>query len=273
MFEIQLARQEGREPRVYHGVFATHPDNDTRLKEVVAAAHKIGTGEERPDGRQAYLDHINGLPFGPSRAQGVVRGSRFYHADMGFTMAFPTGWTIQNLPTKVVAITPQKDAFLDVTVMGIPPDNEPRQFLLRNLSGTPLADAEPLQVNGLQGFTAVAREVPLPWGNRGPARYAVVYYNNMAYVFRGATRLNSALPASDPFFLSSIKTFRRLRDNEFALAEPDRIKLVKAAPGMRIEQLAKGSPILQYPVERLRLLNDLYPDKEPTPGEAIKVVD
>jgi len=42
---------------------------------------------------------------------------------------------------------------------------------------------------------------------------------------------------------------------------------------MRIEQLAKGSPILKYPVERLRLLNDLYPDKEPTPGAAIKVVD
>jgi predicted Zn-dependent protease len=95
----------------------------------------------------------------------------------------------------------------------------------------------------------------------------------MAYVFRGATRLNSALPASDPFFLSSIKTFRRLRDNEFALAEPDTIKLVKAVPGTRIEQLAKGSPIVQYPVERLRLLNDLYPDKEPTPGEVVKVVD
>jgi predicted Zn-dependent protease len=272
-FEIQLARQEGREPRVYHGVFATHPDNDTRLKEVVASAHKIDTGEARPDGRKAYLDRINGLPFGPSRAQGVVRGSRFYHADMGFTMAFPSGWTIQNLPTKVVAITPQKDAFLDVTVMGIPPGTDPQQFLLRNLSGTPLADAEPLQVNGLQGFTAVAREVPLPWGNRGPARYAVVYYNNMAFVFRGATRLNSALPASDPFFLSSIKTFRRLRDNEFALAEPDTIKLRKAAPGTRIEQLAKGSAIVKYPVERLRLLNDLYPDKEPTPGELVKVVD
>jgi predicted Zn-dependent protease len=273
MFEIQLARQEGREPRVYHGVFATHPDNDTRLKEVVAAAHKIDTGEARPDGRKVYLDHINGLPFGPSRAQGVVRGSRFYHADMGFTMAFPSGWTVQNQPTKVIAITPQKDAFLDVTVMGIPPNTDPRQFLLRNLSGTPLADAEPLQVNGLQGFTAVAREVPLPWGNRGPARYAVIYYNNMAYVFRGATRLNSALAASDPFFLSSIKTFRRLRDNEFALAEPDRIKLLTVVPGARIEQLAKGSPILKDPVERLRLLNDLYPDKEPTPGEVIKVVD
>ncbi len=272
-FEVQLARQEGREPRVYHGVFATHPDNDTRLKEVVAAAHKVDTGESRPDGRQAYLDRINGLPFGPSRAQGVVRGSRFYHADMGFTLAFPTGWTIQNLPTKVVAFTPQKDAFLEVTVMPIPPNVDPKAFIGRNLAGTPLTEAGPLQVNGLPGYTAVAREVPLPWGNRGPARYAVVYFNNLAYVFRGATRLNSALSASDPLFLSSIKTFRRLKDNEFELAEPDRISLVKVDSRATIEELARKSPIRQYPAERLRLLNDLYPNQEPVPGQQLKVVD
>ncbi len=272
-FEVQLARQEGREPRVYHGVFATHPDNDTRLKEVVAAAHKVDHGEARPDGRQVYLDRINGLPFGPSRAQGVVRGSRFYHADMGFTVAFPTGWTIQNTPTKVVAFTPQKDAFLELTALPVPPDTDPRAFLTRNLAGIPLTDAGPLDMNGLRGYTVVAREVPLPWGNRGPARYAVVYFNNLAYVFRGATRLNSALSASDPLFLSSIKTFRRLKDSEFATAEPDRIELLKTTPETRIETLARSSPIRQYPAERLRLLNDLYPDKEPVPGQTLKVVD
>jgi predicted Zn-dependent protease len=273
MFEVQLARQENRAPRVYHGVFATHPDNDTRLKEVVAAAHKVDTGEARPDGRQAYLDHVAGLPFGPSRAQGVVRASRFYHADMGFTVAFPTGWTVQNLPSKVIAFTPPKDAFLELMALPIPPDTDPRTFLTRNLAGIPLSDAEPLQVNGLPGYTAVARDVPLPWNTRGPARFAVVYFNNLAYVFRGATRLNSALSASDPLFVSSIKTFRRLRDNEFALAEPDRIRLIKATPQTRIEQLARSSPIPKYPAERLRLLNDLYPDREPTPGQDLKVVD
>ena len=273
MFEVQLARQEGRAPRVYHGVFATHPDNDTRLKEVVAAAHKVDTGESRPDGRQVYLERISGLPFGASRAQGVVRGSRFYHADMGFTLAFPTGWTIQNDPAQVVAFTPQKDAFLEVTVMPIPPNVDPKTFIGRNLAGTPLSDAGPLQVNGLPGYTALAREVPLPWGNRGPARYAVVYFNNLAYVFRGATRLNSALSASDPLFLSSIKTFRRLKDNEFELAEPDRIRVVKVGPQTTIEGLAQKSPIRQYPAERLRLLNDLYPNREPTPGQLLKVVD
>jgi len=73
--------------------------------------------------------------------------------------------------------------------------------------------------------------------------------------------------------MSSIKTFRRLRDNEFKLAEPNRIRLVKATPQTRIAALAAASPIEKYPAERLRLLNDLYPDREPVAGELIKVVN
>ena len=119
---------------------------------------------------------------------------------------------------------------------------------------------------------AIAREVALPWGNRGPARYAVVYYNGLAYLFTGATRLNSAMSATDPIFLSSIKTFRRLRDNEFDLAEPRRIHVVKATSKTRIATLASQVPIEKYPAERLRLLNDLYPDKEPVAGQWLKTV-
>jgi predicted Zn-dependent protease len=273
MLEVQVARQEGREPRVYHGVFSTHPDNDTRLKEVVASAGKVGTGESRPDGRYTYLQRIAGLPIGASRAQGVVHGNRFYHADMGFTLAFPSGWNVQNLPSKVLAVKPQKDAVLQLSAMAPPQGVGPREFLTRSLQGVPLSAEEPLQVNGLSGYTAIAREVPLPWGNRGPARYAVIYYNNLAYVFLGATRLNSALSASDPTLMSSVKTFRRLRDNEFDKAEPDRLRLVKATAETRIADLARKSPIEKYAAERLRLLNDLYPDKEPTAGQWLKVVE
>jgi len=273
MLEVQIARQEGREPRVYHGVFSTHPDNDTRLKEVVASAGKTSTGEARPDGRDAYLKRIEGLPLGPSREQGVVRGSRFYHGTLGMTVAFPSGWAVQNLPRKVVATSPQKDAMLQLSAVPPPPDVKPRELLARSLPGVPLSGGEPLEVNGLGGYTAIARDVALPWGNRGPARFAVIYYNGLAYVFTGATRLNSALAASDPLFMSSIKTFRRLRDNELKLAEPNRIRLIKATPQTRIAALASASPIEKYPTERLRLLNDLYPNKEPTPGQWLKVVE
>jgi predicted Zn-dependent protease len=273
MLEVQIARQEGREPRVYHGVFSTHPDNDTRLKEVVASAGKASADESLPDGREAYLRRIEGLPLGPSREQGVVRGSRFYHGTLGITVAFPSGWAVQNLPRKVVATSPQKDAMLQLTAVPPPPDVKPRELLARSLPGVPLSGGEPLEINGLTGYTAIARDVALPWGNRGPARYTVVYYNGLAYVFTGATRLSSALGASDPLFMSSIKTFRRLRDNEFKLAEPNRIRLVKATPQTRIAALAAASPIEKYPAERLRLLNDLYPDREPVAGELIKVVN
>ena len=40
LFDVEAAKQEGREPRRYHGVFATHPDNDTRLQEVVGEANQ-----------------------------------------------------------------------------------------------------------------------------------------------------------------------------------------------------------------------------------------
>ena len=154
-----------------------------------------------------------------------------------------------------------------------PPGMAPREFLGRMLQGVSTTEAAPLQVNNLDGYRAVVRSTTLPWGNQGPANVAVVYYNNLAYIFQGYTRQAAGLSSFEPVFLSSVKTFRRLKDNEFTAAEPDRIRVIQASNQTNIEQLARKSPIKKYPAERLRLLNDLYPDKEPTPGQKLKIVE
>ena len=59
---------------------------------------------------------------------------------------------------------------------------------------------------------------------------------------------------------------------KFETADPDRILVVRATPQTTIEGLAKSSPIEKYAAQQLRLLNDLYPDKEPTAGQPIKIV-
>ena len=141
------------------------------------------------------------------------------------------------------------------------------------LQGTPTTAAEPLQANGLNGYRAVVRSTGLPWGNQGPASVAVLYYNGLAYIFWGYTRQAAGLASFEPVFLSTVKTFRRLRDNEFKAAEPDRIRVIQAGPQTSIAQLARKSPIPKYPAERLRLLNDLYPDKEPQAGQKLKIVE
>jgi predicted Zn-dependent protease len=64
-----------------------------------------------------------------------------------------------------------------------------------------------------------------------------------------------------------------MKENEFAQAEPYKIKIIRATGTTRIADLARTSPIKKYPEEQLRLLNDLYPDKEPKPGQLIKIVE
>jgi predicted Zn-dependent protease len=273
MLELQMARQENRKARVYHGLFASHPDNDTRLQEVVKAADKVQNSEDRPPNRDLYLSRINGLPMGDSRAQGVVRGSRFYHADLGVTLAFPTGWVVDNQRSQVLAHSAAKDGFIKVSAQAPPAGMKPKEFLGRMLKGASTTSDQPLKLNGLEGHQAVIRSTSLPWGTQGPMTVAVVYFNNLAYIFEGASRQAAGMSTFEPVFLSTVKTFRRLRDNEFTAAEPDRLRVIQAGASTRIAQLAQKSPIKKYPAERLRLLNDLYPDKEPTPGQKLKIVE
>lgn len=273
LFEIGRAREEKRKPRVYHGVFASHPDNDQRLSEVVKAADNIETqADDRDPGRDRYLKAIEGLPMGTSRAQGVLKGNRFYHANLGLTLAFPSGWTVENRADRVMALSPNKDSLMQMQTQAPPPNTGPREYLSRLLARASAGQPEPIDVNGLQGYTTVVRSAPTDFG-LVPVRYAVVYYNNLAYVFVGASKASSGVPAADPLFLSTIKTFRRLKQNEFAQAEPYKIKTIRATEGMRIADLAKSSPLPKYAEQQLRLLNDLYPDKEPQPGQLLKIVE
>jgi predicted Zn-dependent protease len=274
LFELQRAREEKRDPRIYHGVFSTHPDNDQRLHEVVKAADKLkASGPAQDDaGQERYMKAITGLPFGASRAQGVLKGNRFYHANLGFTIAFPSGWLVENQPDRLIAISPQKDSIIQMQTQAPPPNTEPREFLSRLLTRQNAGQGENLEVNGLKGYTSIVRSANTDFGVV-PARYAAIYYNNLAYVFAGASKASTGSPKADPLFMSTIKTFRRLKESEFPAAEPYKIKTIVATEKTRIADLAKSSPIEKYPQEMLRLMNDLYPDKEPKPGQRLKVVE
>jgi len=187
-------------------------------------------------------------------------------------MAFPSGWQVANQADRLVAVSPQKDSFLQMQTQAPPPNTGPREFLSRLLAQQNAGPGEAVEINGLQGYTAVVRSARTEFGVV-PARYVVIYYNNLAYVFAGASKASSGTPSADALFMSTIKTFRRLRQNEFAAAEPYKIKVIKATADTRIADLAKQSPIEKYPEQTLRLLNDLYPNKEPQPGQLIKIVE
>ena len=273
LFERERARLEGRQAKIYHGVFASHPDNDKRLREAIESAAKVADNASgRTDNRESYLRAIDGLAYGSSRRQGMLRANRFYHADMQFTMAFPRDWRVENNPTELVAYSAGKNDVMLIT-SAAPPQNvtSPREFVVRLLGNLPLSNSEALKINGFDAYTLVARGHPSPFGNR-PVRYVVIYFNNAMWIVKGASRTGDAVPMADRLFLSTAQTFRRLKDSEFALAEPYRLRIVEAAANTRIEDLAKIFPVKEYAAQQLRLINDLYPDKQPKAGQALKTV-
>ncbi len=270
-FELQLAREENREPRIYHGVFSTHPDNDQRLQEVVGAAGKVQpAGTVRTAERGPFLARLQDLTFGPAAREGVVRGQEFYHRDLDIGLRFPAGWRVDNLPDRILASAPQQAAMLQAEVEVLEQPLAPEQYLTRRFKGAPLAAGAALAGQALPGYSA---RVPLNTAlGRREARVIAVARDRQMYLFVGVTRDADAGDRFDADFLAAARSLHGLTTAERALAEPLHLSIIKAAAGTTFRQLAGDSRIPHHAEEQLRLLNNHYPQGEPQAGEAVKVV-
>ncbi len=275
VYEMDRARQEGREPRIYHGVFASHPSADTRLQQAVGDVKATTNAVANPRvGAEDYLHHVEGLPFGTSKQQGIVRDNRFYHAGLGITIAFPKDWVVENQHSRLLIHSRTNDALMQMTADRRPDKLGPREYLQKNLGSRALTGGEEVNFNGMEGYAMIAKSGSPLDGGSGPVRYIAVYKDKLVYIFACASRSSqNSIPQHDRIFISTVQTLRSLKPSEFPLAEPYRIHVVAAPQGATMTQMAQGSPIQKDPVQVLRLLNDLYPSKDPAPGKPVKIVD
>ncbi|TLY74715.1 MAG: peptidase M48 Ste24p [Gammaproteobacteria bacterium] len=273
-FELTRAKDESRDPNIYHGVFSDHPAPDDRIVQATLGAANISTVPRGGwiDNRDEYLKAIDGLPYGSSREQGIVRDNRFYHAAMKLTMAFPKGWKVQNERDRLL-ITKKKESVMQMTLEKRPEKKSPREFLLQRLRGASIGRGDALAVNGMEGYALITRSGSPLDGGEGPVRWAVLYRGTQAFVIGAASRSSEGgAPLDDGVFMSSIETMRDMKPSEYPLAEPYRLKIIQATDTTRIDDYAKDMPVEKFKKEELRLLNGLYPKGEPKPGESIKVV-
>jgi len=226
------------------------------------------------DNRDRYLQALDGMTYGSSRAQGIVRGNRLYHADLGITLAFPRAWTVDNQRDRLLAFTPNKDTVMQITLQEYPPTQGPREFLLSQLRGASLSGGEPITANGMEGYTVRTNSgSPLDRG-AGPVRWIVLYRGKSAYIFAGASRASrGGIPESDGLFVSVAQTLRGLKPAEFPLAEPYRIRIRTATADTRLEDHAENVPVERFQKEELLLINGLYPNRTLRPGDRYKVVE
>jgi predicted Zn-dependent protease len=273
-YAADRARAEGRQPPTQSWL-ATHPSNEQRLQEIQRVAAELKAPTQDDEGRDRYLQAIQGLTFGDSRTQGVVRGQDFLHEPLGLAVTAPPGWKVVNGAQAVMLAAPDGSAAL--VVQAVPKDagNSPEEVLRRYVRADQ-GRTERRNLNGLeaihfagtrltqQGQSQNVRATIVRGPPAGPAgaEYALIY----------AARDPASLQRALPGLAQAEASFRPLTEADRAKARPWTLKTV-AMPSGGFRTLAARSP-LPDAENQLRLLNGAYGSgAEPPAGARVKTVE
>ncbi len=271
--EIEQARIEKRKPAVYHGFLATHPDNDTRYREVVRESEKLLKKYDEFIKTDEFLEKLNGLAYGKARQVGVVRKNRFYHPRLGIKMVFPEGWRVEPSRKGVQIVSQTADATFFISTQRLYRGATPEK-LARDKMGFSVREGKKLTIAGMPAYLGIADRADSPFGPR-PVRFAVLFdtKKHLAYVLQGAGKHDLKKVANDREFIKTIFSFDRMNREDFKVAKVPRVQVLRAEEDTTMEDLAARSPLTNYALDKLRVINGLYPDGEPEPGQLIKIID
>jgi predicted Zn-dependent protease len=261
-FQRVKAKTGGKPVATYHGLYATHPRNDQRLKQVIKTAAELdaNTQAEDPSLPGEFQRHIEGLVWGESVPSDRSE-NRYYHNKLSFTFERPTNWSVNAGAKAIVASAPDGSSELTITVRRRDQAATPRAVLESSVPGAISAGTE-LNQAGLKGYTGIL-------GSGATAhRVAVIDYNNLSYLFDGEA---SNFTSGDSALLAMIESFRPMHPAEHGASNGLYVHYIQVPQGATMASLASGVRIPDAEAQ-LRLLNGLYPRGEPRTGDWIKVI-
>ena len=269
-FAADQARAEGRAVPTGGSWLASHPSNDKRLADIqqVAATY---TGSYEDDGRARYLQAIEGMPFGDSRAQGVVRGRNFYHEDLGIALTAPQGWQVKNSAEAIMLVNGAGDAGLIVRTVPASAGSTHAE-IIRNVVKPTDGRGDARSFNGLAAthFVGTRRNDK---GQSQAVEVAVVTGpGNRNFLLQHAARDAAAMQRAAAQVAEAESSFRALTPADRAAARPWALRTT-AFPRGGFAELARNSPLQAQAEAQLKLINGVYGGgAEPRVGATTKVV-
>ncbi|MDR3497659.1 MAG: M48 family metalloprotease [Parvibaculum sp.] len=246
---------------------ASHPATPDRV--AAARNHAAETGILPGAGdrnRDVYLHAIDGLLYGDSPDQGMVRGRTFVHPKLRVTFTAPPQFTLVNAPDAVIIEGPDKTiAKFDAgsKVAGI----EIGSYLANIWAeDVPLAKLERFTVNGMPAATAQTKV-----GAYNARLVAIEAAPDKVYRFLMGT-MPDAGSRYDQALHEMVVSFRRISEAEALAAKPLRIRVVKVGAKDSVASLAARMDFADFRVERFRALNGLAAGTALRPGQLVKLV-
>jgi predicted Zn-dependent protease len=246
---------------------ATHPDPGERVQRtqarVAALTQPLDALRTNTD---AFMERVNGLVYGDNPRQGYFEGNRFLHPELRFQLALPAGWRAQNTPQAVLAMSPEQDAMLQLTLAGRgSPEDAARQFLSQQ--GIRAGQATQLSVNGVPAVASYFEAQSQQQVVQGMVAF-LAYGGNTYQVVGYAPQ--GRFQARDAAIRGSIGSFAALNDPAALARQPDRLRTVRLATATTPAQLARQASVN---AATLALLNQVESAETPIPpGRPVKTV-
>ena len=269
-FAADQARAEGRTAPAGGSWLASHPSNDKRLADIQQVAARY-TGTYDDDGRARYLQAVEGMPFGDSREQGVVRGRNFYHEDLGIALTAPQGWQVKNSAEAIMLVNGAGDAGLIVRTVPASAGSTHAE-IIRNVVKPTDGRSDARSFNGLAAthFDGTRRNAQ---GQAQPVRVSVVTGpGNRNYLLQHAAKDAAAMQRAAAQVAEAESSFRALTAADRAAARPWTVRTT-AYPRGGFAELARNSPLQTQAEAQLKLINGVYGGApEPRVGSVVKIV-
>lgn len=289
-FAADTARAEGRQAPSGNNWLASHPSNDQRLDDIrnVALQYQTSPHHYDDDGRTRYLQTVDGMVFGDSREEGVVRGQHFVHEGLGMALTAPAGWRVRNGSDAITLVNSAGDAGLVVTVLPPTAQGSHEELLRQLLKASQNRVEGKLDPRSLHGLSATHFDGVVRNAQGASAAVHLTLVDgpqSRRYLMRYMARDSAALQRADAGLREAEASFRALTPADREAAKPWVIKTVPFPKG-GFAELARGSVLSAFMSEaqaegQLRLMNSAYGPRdsdgtghiaEPKPGQQVKTL-
>jgi len=255
---------------------STHPNPEDRFNTV----HKISDewqakypGKDFIVDNNDYLSMIDGIVYGDDPRQGFVENNTFYHPELKFKFAFPSGWTLVNSPTQVQIAAPDQKAGIIFALSNETTAAAASQKAITDLKLSGI-ESKNVQVNGANAVEVISQQSSETQSGTQQVIKLCSYFiekGGKVFAFHGIAA-DADFSKYRPSFESTMKGFSTLTDASKLNVKPDRIRIKTVQKTSTLSDAFAyfGVPKDQY--KQLALLNNMDLNQQLTRGKLIKVI-
>jgi predicted Zn-dependent protease len=251
---------------------STHPAPADRVQQVqrFIQENPIAVATAGTTRTQDLNRLVDGMVFGDSPSDGIIRGNQFLHPELRLALTFPAGWEIQNSPSQVVAKAPDRENYM--LLQFVPNARGSLQQIAQGTmanAGFRQLQGQQTSLNGLDAYVGTYQGTLQGLGNVITTAAHVVH-GRQVYMFAGLAPPNQFQSVQQQF-TSAIRSVRQLSPSEAASIRPNRIDLYTVRSGETWQSIAERNGGVVKP-STLAIMNNYEPGQPPRAGDRVRVV-